>query len=150
MAADEMTDKTLREAAEAMLAAFDLHGDELWLNSWALRPAWDGLRAALADSADELHCRICGKLNRDPKRVVGIGLGEALEATDTAHFCPGHSADAPEGPWKVRSHDEIADYWEVYNHHNWDVPRLTLESKPQAIDVCDALNRLHTQQEKES
>ena len=36
------------------------------------------------------HCRLCGKLKRDPERVVGIGLGEALEATDTAHFCAGH------------------------------------------------------------
>ena len=40
------------------------------------------------------HCRICGKLKRDPERVVGIGLGEALEATDTAHFCLGY----PEHP----------------------------------------------------
>ena len=42
-----MSDK-LREAAEKMLAAFDENGDALWLNSWALRPAYDGLKAALA------------------------------------------------------------------------------------------------------
>ena len=46
-----------------------------------------------ADSAGVPHCQICGNIKRDPKRVMGIGLGEAMEATDTAFFCTGHSAD---------------------------------------------------------
>ncbi len=57
-------------------------------------------RAALADSADVPHCQICGKIERDPKRVMGIGLGEAMEATDTAFFCTGHSTDVPPEPTK--------------------------------------------------
>ncbi|KKL22544.1 hypothetical protein LCGC14_2434420, partial [marine sediment metagenome] len=50
-------------------------------------------RAALVDISDVPHCQICGNIKRDPKRVMGIGLGEAMEATDTAFFCTGHSAD---------------------------------------------------------
>jgi len=58
------------------------------------------------------------------------------------------NANASEGPWKVRNHDEIEGYYEVYNSHDFDIPRRILQGKPQASDFCDALNRLDAQQER--
>ena len=47
-------------------------------------------KVSYTPSCAKSHCQICGKILRDPERVMGIGLGEAMEATDTAHFCLGH------------------------------------------------------------
>jgi len=143
-----MSDKTLRKAAEKTLKLLD---ERIWRNDSRGYKTKEQLRAALlADSADAPKGGIKFFADGDEiaiKRPCGCwvihGLGQL--------YCDKHNADAPEGPegpWKVRNHDEIDGYYEVYNHHDFDIPRLTLQSKPQATGVCNELNRLDAQQKK--
>lgn len=134
-----MSDKTLLEAAEAIVELYTLHGECTFCGIGDLPQGqcscpFGKLRATLADSADAEETADLQKLLA---RIDGYEAG----------------ADAPEGPWTAEPRgtgidDDGAEYkspWWGVTGEGGEGPECLTEQ--QAIAVRDALNHLDTQEE---